>query len=81
MEPVEVTVRYDVKGKAYPEQFVWKRQPYQVTSTGRRWQDEAGWHVLVMTAQARTYELVFDPPALRWYLKTPQASPKIGLST
>jgi len=81
MEPVEVTVRYDIKGKAYPEQFIWKRQTYLVTSTGRRWQDETGWHVLVMTVEAKTYELVFDPQALRWYLKAKPASPKIGLST
>ena len=42
MEPVEVTVRFDRQGKAYPLRFVWDGQPYTVTSTGRRWQDQAG---------------------------------------
>ncbi len=85
MEPIEVTVRFDIQGKAYPQQFVWDGRVYAVTSTGRRWQDQAGehllQHVLVMTAEAKTYELVFDPRELRWYLNPVGASPKIALSS
>jgi hypothetical protein len=81
MEPVEVTVRFDTHGKAYPQRFVWGGQAYAVTSTGRRWQDQAGQHILVMTAEAKTYELVFDPYELHWYLNPTGASPKIALSS
>ncbi len=31
MEPVEVTVRFDTQGKAYPQRFVWSDQAYVVT--------------------------------------------------
>ena len=75
MEPVEVTVRFDTQGKAYPQQFVWGGRAYTVTSTGRCWQDQVGRHVLVMTVEAKTYELVFDPLEIRWYLNSAGASP------
>jgi len=81
MEPIEVTVRFDLHGKTYPQQFVWGGRVYPVTSTGRRWQDRTGRHVLVMTPEARTYELVFDPQELHWYLNPAATSPKIASST
>jgi hypothetical protein len=81
MEPVEVTVRFDAKGKVYPLRFVWSGRAIEVTSTGRRWQDQAGQHILVMSVEAKTYELVFDPNELRWYLNPSGASPKIALSS
>jgi hypothetical protein len=85
MEPIEVTVRFDLHGKTYPQQFIWGGRVYPVTSTGRRWRDQAGehllQHVLVMTSEAKTYELVFDPQEQRWYLNSVWASPKIASST
>jgi hypothetical protein len=81
MEAIEVTVRFDTQGKAYPQQFVRKGQVTLLTSTGRRWRDQAGEHILVMTAEAKTYELVFDPFELRWYLNATGASPKMALSS
>ncbi len=85
MEPVEVTVRFDLQGKTYPRQFVWNGRVYPVTSTGRRWQDREGehifQHVLVMSGEAKTFELVFDALELRWYLKRTDANPKIALYT
>jgi hypothetical protein len=81
MEPIEVTVRFDIQGKANPQQFVWNGRVFPVTSTGRRWQDQAGQHVLVMTAEAIAFELVFDLQEMRWYLNPTGAKPKIALST
>ena len=85
MELVEVTVRFDTHGKVFPQQFIWGGRVYAVTSTGRRWQDQAGehllQHVLVMTVEEKTYELVFDPFELRWYLNPAGASPKMALSS
>jgi hypothetical protein len=81
MEPIEVTVRFDIQGQAYPQQFAWNGRIFSVTSTGRRWKDEAGQHILVMTAEALAIELVFDVLKIRWYLNPTGASPKIALST
>jgi hypothetical protein len=81
MDPVAVTARFDPQGKAYPKQFVWGGRVYDVTSTGRRWRDQAGEHILVMTAEAKTYELIFDPHGMHWLIKPTDASPKIALSS
>ena len=85
MEAIEVTVRFDGEGKAYPQQFIWRGGVYAVTSTGRRWQEQEGeqsWlHVLVMTVEMKTYELVFHPQELRWYLEHRGANAKLALST
>ena len=81
MESIEVTVRFDLQGKAYPQQFVRGGHVYVLTSTGRRWRDQAGEHILVMTAEAKTFELVFDPRELRWYLNPVGVGPKIALSS
>jgi hypothetical protein len=85
MEPVEVIARFDTQGKAHPQQFGWGGRVYLVTSTGRRWQERADehllQHILVMTVEAKTYELVFDPLELRWYLNRAGTSPQIALST
>jgi hypothetical protein len=81
MEAVEVLARFDAHGKAFPVQFTWQERVYQVTSTGRRWQDQTGYHLLVMTLDVKTYELVFNPSDLCWYLKTLDLRSKKALST
>lgn len=69
MEPVEVVVRFDRQGKVLPQSFIWRQQEYMVTSMGRRWQDDQGQHILVMTPDERVNELVYVPGEMRWYLK------------
>jgi hypothetical protein len=73
MEPIEVTVHFDEQGTITPLHFTWKGGRYQVESTGRRWQDDNGQHILVMVASGQIYELTFKNGEDRWYLE--QAGP------
>lgn len=69
MDEIEVKTRYDVNGKPFPTHFVWKGQSYLVDSVGRRWEDEAGQHLLVLVPGGQVYELLLSPNERRWYLK------------
>ena len=69
MELIEVVARFDLQGKITPLRFTWQGQKYAVAATGRRWQDEAGLHILVMAPGEHVYELVYVAGEARWYLK------------
>ena len=68
MQSIEVQARFDDQGKIIPLSFTWQGQTYPVEATGRRWQDDSGHHILVMTPGEKVYELVFAPAEMRWYL-------------
>ncbi len=68
MEPIEVTVRFDLQGQITPLRFTWKRRSYLVESTGRRWNGADGQHILVMGNSGELFELLFAPGEGRWYL-------------
>jgi hypothetical protein len=68
MEPIEVTARFDEQGIITPLHFTWKEGIYRVESTGRRWQDDLGQHILVMVSSGRIYELTFKNVEGRWYI-------------
>ena len=74
LEVIEVTVRFDEYGTLTPLHFTWKGSVYQVESTGRRWQDQTGQHILVMVASGHIYELTFKSGEERWYIG--QSGPK-----
>lgn len=74
MEPVEVAALFDGTGLARPLNFTWRGQTYAVVSTGRRWTDERGQHILVMVPGDRVFELLFAPAGSRWYLLRPAGS-------
>ncbi len=74
MEPIDVTARFDEHGTITPLQFTWKGSANRVQSTGRRWLDEAGLHILVEAASGQIYELTFKSSENRWYLG--QAAPR-----
>lgn len=69
MELIEVTAHFDKEGLAHPLRFTWNGRTFQVESTGRRWQDSDGQHILVMIPDAKTFELMFHPQEGRWYLR------------
>jgi hypothetical protein len=69
MEPVEVVARYDALGRITPLSFTWQGQTFPVESTGRRWEDERGEHILVMIPVERICELIFVSPDRRWYVR------------
>lgn len=81
MEPVEVTARFDLQGKAYPLKFTWGGRPCAVASTGRRWTDLEGQHILVLSPDGRVFELLFKPSEARWYLNHAAQWRKIALPT
>ncbi len=68
MEAIEVTARFDASGRVTPLSFSWQGSTYLVDSTGRRWQDENGQHILVMVPAGRVFELIYVPSRKRWYL-------------
>jgi hypothetical protein len=74
MEPIEVTAHFNVQGTVTPLHFTWKGGRYRVESTGRRWLDDNGQHMLVMVASGQIYELTFKGGEGCWYIG--QASPK-----
>jgi hypothetical protein len=69
MEPIEVTAHFDEEGVITPLHFTWNGSLHQVESTGRRWKDEAGQHVLVMLATGRIYQLTFKSGEGRWFIQ------------
>ncbi len=71
MEPIEVNAHFDELGTISPLNFTWKGGVYRVESTGRRWQDEAGQHILVEVANGQIYELIFRNGEGRWYIGQP----------
>jgi hypothetical protein len=68
-QPVEVIAYFDIDGYLTPLSFTQQGHTYAVDASGRRWQDDAGQHFLVMAPGERIFELVFDPATLRWYLQ------------
>lgn len=68
MEEIEVMTLFDSQGSVTPLSFVWQGHSYVVDSTGRRWRDEKGQHILVMIPGRRVFELLFVPYECRWYL-------------
>jgi hypothetical protein len=68
MEPIEVTARFDELGTITPLHFTWKGGVYRVESTGRRWLDDVGQHILVMVSNERIYELTFKSGERCWYI-------------
>ncbi len=77
METIEVTARWDENGEVTPVQFRLKGTPIQVETIGRRWQDERGLHALVKALGGRTFELVFSPTEMRWYLAFQSQTPAV----
>lgn len=71
MEAIEVTAHFDENGNITPLHFNWKGGAYQVESTGRHWQDVEGWHILVMVAGDKLYELIYRTTQARWFIKQP----------
>jgi hypothetical protein len=68
MEPIEAIVRFMEDGEVIPLEFIWRGHSYIVESTGRRWSDPAGLHILAMVPGGKVYELLLDAKTSRWYL-------------
>jgi PncC family amidohydrolase len=74
--PVEVRVRSNVQGQALPVSLALDGVSYYVESTGRRWQDGEGEHILVMIKGGKVFELVHASPGGTWSAReTGKATP------
>ncbi len=71
LEPVQVAARWEPGGRFEPSQFIWQGQAYQVESTGRAWEDEAGLHVLCMVPGGHVFELIFRLHPAGWLVRPP----------
>ena len=71
MKAIEVTARFEADGQVIPLQVIWNGHTYPVNQVGRRWQDAAGEHFLVMIPVERVVELLFVPGESRWYWHEP----------
>jgi hypothetical protein len=69
MEPIGITIRFNIDGQIEPLRLTWRGHDYPVTSTGRRWDDEQGKHILIMVPGDKVYEILFVPEEVRWYLR------------
>jgi hypothetical protein len=74
LRATQVIAQFDEEGKITPLRFNWQGQMIAVTSSGRRWEDEVGQHILVMVPGERIFELIFIPAELRWYLRSQTGS-------
>ncbi len=77
MEAIEVTARFDQEGKITPLHFTWKGGVWRVESTGRRWQDIDGQHILVMVSSGVIYQLTFKSGEGRWYIDQQSSKHKV----
>lgn len=76
LQPLEVTWRQDHSGRTIPGQFYWQGAAHKVDSVGRRWEDEAGEHILVMVGE-EVHELVHAPQEAGWFIKPRSRSARI----
>ncbi len=70
MEPIQVNIRFNQDGTIDPYSMLQHGVEQIFLSTGRRWVDRDGQHILAMLPGNRVVELVFNQEQLRWYLKT-----------
>lgn len=66
--------RWEADGKIIPQRFQLDGVTYTVTSVGRAWRDEAGYHVLCMAGSDEVFEFLLTP-GLVWQVRLP-AQPK-----
>lgn len=68
LEPIDVIARHGRDGAVDPLQFSWNERTYRVLDVGRRWQDYAGEHILVMVVGGEIHELLHDADG-RWSIQ------------
>lgn len=78
MEVIEVVARFAKDGKIYPQSLTWKGIDLPVESTGRRWHDQDGLHILAMVPGERVLELIFRADQGIWYVRQPSSGRQIA---
>jgi nicotinamide-nucleotide amidase len=70
LQPAQVDVRSGLSGEPIPQSFTWQGRSYLITDIGRRWNDSHGHHILVMTTEQYTVELVRSTDGSAWFLNS-----------
>lgn len=78
MVQIEVVARFDARGNVIPQRLTWQDRSYAVESIGRRWDESDGQHILVLTPNGQTFELVYMLLDDSWYLARPPDQRKLG---
>lgn len=75
--PVAVNFSFDSSGAPLVHSFLLHKSDIHIISSGRNWEDESGWHTLVMDIQNNVYELLYQYDG-RWYCRPPQLTRSVG---
>ena len=67
-DPTEVEVRFGEGRKITVLSFTWGGRRLPVTSMGREWGADDGFHFLVMTTGERVFELVYHSASGLWHV-------------
>lgn len=67
-EPLAVEAVVDARGGVQPKAFVWEGKRHTVRDVGRRWMADDWEHLLVLTADGRTWELAHSAAQGAWRL-------------
>ncbi len=78
LQPVEVTARWEPAEGFLPSKIIYAGDVYLIESTGRRWEDEHGLHILCMIAGGQVFELIFRLQPAGWFLRTPAAPTRMA---
>ncbi|MGB9640768.1 MAG: CinA family protein [Anaerolineales bacterium] len=70
-QPLAVHFSFDPTGSPRIHSINLRQSEINIVSSGRQWQDESGWHILVMDIQSQVYELLYQKDG-RWYCRPPQ---------
>ncbi len=76
-QPVAVNFSLNSSGNPQIHSIYWRENEVRVLSHGRQWQDESGWHALVMDIQNQVYELLYKNDG-RWYCRPPREQHRVG---
>ena len=67
-DPTEVEARFSEDGKITVLSFTWRGRRLPVTSMGREWGADDGFHFLVMTTGERIFELIYHSASGLWHV-------------
>jgi hypothetical protein len=70
LQPLQVESKTTSGNVVIPVTMIWQGRTYRITDTGRRWNSEDGQHVLVLTSEQQSFELVLAPDGATWFLNT-----------
>jgi hypothetical protein len=59
MDRIDVNAKWIGDDQPYPTWFAWQGLEYSIENLGRRWEDEAGLHILCAVKGGQVFELIY----------------------